>query len=204
MTYGGVGRAARAAWVIARAFSDNRVLAFVTFAAHAWALAVAGTKHVVLSDNGTGAAVVAPYKPGRSVARMVAVLLLLVTPTALASVVVIVAPTLTSAYLALLVSALTVLTLLWILLGTAVAVGRAGFPAAPVGPETPPGPRVVVSALAQLPGTHSDLMPSLRCRLRNLPSGTVVVTAAGSPELAERYERLGLIRGHQQRLHMVM
>lgn len=204
MTYGGIGRAARAAWVIARAFSDNRALAFMTFAAHAWALAVAGAKHVVLSSNGTGTAVVVPYRPGRSVVRMVTILLLLLVPASLASVVVIVVPTLTSAYLALLVSVLTVLLLLWILLGTAVVVGRSGVPAAPVGPETPPGPRVVVSALAQLPGTRSDLMSSLRSLLRNLPSGTVVVATAGSPELAQRYERLGLTRGHQQRLHMVM
>lgn len=71
----------------------------------------------------------------------------------------------------------------------------------PVGPEIPNGKYMVISALAQMPGTHSTLLATLRGVIRDLEPGTILVAAADTPLLASRYERLGFTQGTQERVY---
>lgn len=73
----------------------------------------------------------------------------------------------------------------------------------PVGPETPPGARWQVAALAQRPGTRLSALLLTRRLLATLPRGAVAVAAAADDRLLDAYERFGFIRGKAKRVYLI-
>lgn len=191
----------RAAWIMARAFSPNRVVAAC---AYPWAVLsiLPGTirRGLYLDDTRTG--MVLLYR-----SRLL-LDLLLITPLIL--VVAIAYPTL------VLPTAITVLgvpgTLIAHLLAFGVAITGlvplmpgSGASMLPWGKETPTGQRWEIAGLAQLPGTRLTATQLAHHALATVPPpGAVIVATAGTQALQERYVRAGFTVGPQRRVHRVI
>lgn len=186
-------RAWRAAWIIAQAFSPTPVKAVITFPAYLFSTLVTGSRYTMFSPEGTGVAQLAPYQPARSLVRAVTLVASAMLPALLCTLLLPVFSTLTFAILTLVVCLVSVGGMVWFGVGSLVA-SRGFSKSTPVGRETPAGKHVVVSSLAQMPGTRSSILFTLRSAIAALESGTAVVTTAATEELARRYERLSTLR----------
>ncbi|WP_146080129.1 hypothetical protein [Pseudoclavibacter sp. RFBG4] len=69
------------------------------------------------------------------------------------------------------------------------------------GPETPKGDRWMVAALAQLPGTRLTAVMLARRLIEHAPAGSVLVAAAATDALLERYVRAGFTAGRARRVY---
>ncbi|WP_146081917.1 hypothetical protein [Pseudoclavibacter sp. Z016] len=69
------------------------------------------------------------------------------------------------------------------------------------GPETPKGDRWMVAALAQHPGTRLTAVMLARRLIEHAPAGSVLVAAAATDALLERYVRAGFTAGRARRVY---
>lgn len=134
--------------------------------------------------------------------RTLGAVLLLLAPLLVASMVFMVWTTVGTYYLVMAAVYVTYVCVGILFLSLMLLVSKSGLSFGSVGRETPKGSRVSVSSLGQLPGTSSSVLPTLRTVLRSLPPGTVVVAAARTEELAQRYVRLGFTRGKSRRVYL--
>lgn len=200
----GLGRLRVGAWLAATAFSGSGAGASVVFPSVLLAFAAQGVESVHVSSNRAGVFVLAPHRPGRTWARLFALFAVLLVPAVAVTVCLQIWPVLPIALIAMAVTSLTLVGLMIILLSSLSVLLRAGAPTSPIGTETPSGPRMVLSALAQLPGSGSSVVFEVRSAIRALPPGTVVVAVARTEELANSYARLGFSRGEGKRVFFVV
>lgn len=197
----GLGRLRVAAWISATMFSDGSAWSGVVFPSILLAFAPQGAESVHLTSNRSGVSCLLRINQGGPVlacsdcSRCCSFLPLPSLPAC--------RPVIPIALLATAVTSLTLIGLLIILLSCLSVLLRAGTPTSPIGAETPPGPRMVLSALAQLPGSGSSVVLEARSVIRALAPGTVVVAVARTEELADRYARLGFSRGEGKRVFLV-
>lgn len=193
-------RILRAGWIMARAFTPHPVIAVLALP---WtmlaALPGAISGGLFLDPTRTGMVLLAPVNVTRD--------LLLLLPVLLCS------PVITIAAL-LVADSLNALPVLFVVVGVlvvATCVGVAfllpkrGTSWVPFGPETPPGPRWEIAALAQLPGTRFTAVQLAQRALATVPpAGAVVVATANTPALFEQYQRFGFTGGPQRRVHHII
>lgn len=99
---------------------------------------------------------------------------------------------------------ITLVTLLWLPFAVGLTQLNSGaLSMTPVGPETPPGDRWQVAALAQRPGSRLSALLLARRLLSSLPAGAVAVAAAADERLVAAYERFGFTRGKAKRVYVV-
>lgn len=177
------------AWLMSQAFASNRIMAYLSVpVAVLILLPYALRRQVYESADGNGMVIFGPYRLGRDVAILAALLL----------------PAL-GLYLWVLVSlGPGYASVLWAVVMGLLGIGLAGIGRGsmvmPTGPETPEGDRWQIAGLAQRPGTRLSALP-LALRLRDsAPVGTVVVAVAQNDRLLEGYKRLGFTEGKERRI----
>jgi len=194
----------RAAWVVAKASAGGTGWAIAAFPAIMFTFAVQGAREVHLSSARTGVFMLTPYRPWRSVMRLFGLSAALLVPAVAAMVCLKIWPVLSVALLTLAIAGLTFAMLMTVPLSGLSILLRIGVPSSPIGAETPRGPRVVLSALAQLPDSGGSVVFEVRSAVRDLPRGTVVVAVAQTEELARSYTRLGFSRGKGKRVFLII
>src|SRR6218665_74203 len=157
-----------------------------------------------LSSARRGVFMLTPYRPWRSVMRLFGLSAALLVPAVAAMVCLKIWPVLSVALLTLAIAGLTFAMLMTVPLSGLSILLRIGVPSSPIGAETPRGPRVVLSALAQLPDSGGSVVFEVRSAVRDLPRGTVVVAVAQTEELARSYTRLGFSRGKGKRVFLII
>ena len=73
-----------------------------------------------------------------------------------------------------------------------------------MGPETPPGTRYAISALAQRPGTQMSAVLLAKALISCLPEDTVVIACARDDRLLMNYVRAGFAEGQDRRIYKVL
>lgn len=182
------------AWVIALANSKNRIQAV---AAMAWSLFMVVTyalrRAVYESDDKDGVVFFGRHRPVLDV--------MLVIPLGLGTMFLL--DRASRGYLLELPLPVLLAVVAFLGYGMAGFLSGSGSLSTITGPETPPGDRYAMMALAQRPGTWMSAISLARRLVRGLPEGCVVVAAAADERLAERYERLGFTRGEGLRVYLV-
>lgn len=175
------------AWVAAAAFTKpSHTRAVLAFPLMLWTFTLAALQGgVCLSPDRNGTVLIYRHRLWLNV--LITVLLVTV-------------PAMTLAVLAVATNSPALLNLitvgLWVFLAGVVvgvlAVGpnRAVFTFS-AGSGTPRGRRWLITAVAQRPGTTMSATQTALRRIRELPSGDVLVVIAGNQALAARYQRLG-------------
>lgn len=183
-------------WLMARAFTANRVLAVIAAPITVLSLVPFAARRVLYrSGDGNGMVTVGRYRPVLDVVAMLP----------LSTVIAVAWMAIAGALLRL--GAVGLVLVIFVLVVLPVvglrAVSTSLFQT-PVGAETPPGPHWMVANLAQRPGTQLSALLLTRSLIGSLPTGSVVVAVAGSEQLAEGYERMGFARGGGRRVFEIV
>lgn len=114
------------------------MVVLVRFPAHLFAVIVVGVQHVLLSEDGTGAAQLVPYRPRRSLMKALAVIGALISPAVLSSLLLASWSSLVTAVLALVLCLFTIVGVFWLAVGSVSARGGMHKNSL-AGPEIPVG-----------------------------------------------------------------
>jgi hypothetical protein len=200
----GVKQLPKAAWVAARVIAADSGWAFIAVPALLFAFAIQGSASVHISFSRSGVFVLAPQRPWRGLARLIGTLALILLPAVITSGLSTLWPVAVILWLALATTGLSLIVLSAILISSFMLIVLGGCLASPIGRDTPPGPKVILSALGQVKWTGSSIIPEVRAAIRKLQPGTVVVATARTEQLAQRYARLGFARGQARRVYLVV
>lgn len=180
------------AWLMARAFSGNRLSAVLAYPVSLLILIpYAFRRHLYETRDRTGMVVCGPY----SLVKDFLILAEALAPLLVAWVSVV-------RHLPQLVPEVVLIIAVIIFASGAMLLGG-GSTGLPVGPETPKGTRYQVAALAQRPGTRlSGIQLTLRLR-DSLPTGSVLVGTATDDERLRQYQGLGFTEGNARRVYWI-
>lgn len=180
------------AWLMARAFASNRVLAVVAYPMSLMSLVPYAVRRQLYETRDRDAMVVfGPYSLIKDAVVLFAVLIPFFV--AWGSVM---------GYLPRLVPQVVVLVVAVVILAGVIILGG-GSMGLPVGRETPKGERYQVAGLAQRPGTRfSGIQLAMRLS-ETLAPGSVLVASAASDRLVQQYQGLGFQRGKAHRVYWV-
>lgn len=190
-------RLPRAAWIMARAFTPNLIVALLALP---WTVVMIlpGMLRKGLFIDPTGTGMVMLYRSRMLLDLLILLPLMMVLIPAIPSTLMAVLP----ARWGLLACAAILLALV---VGFLPLLPREGGSVFPWGPETPKGQRWEIAGLAQLPGTH---LTAIQLALRVIdtvpPAGAVIVATAGSARLFDQYQRFGFTPGPKHRVHKVI
>lgn len=186
----------RAAWISARASTPNVPLAVLSVPIYAFSIlpmTLRGGLH--LDSTRTGTVLFARRRP---ILDGLVVALVTVAAFVLWVVCTLVFDTTTVLLLGFSIYAV-------LLLGAVIAlVQPGGTTLSASGPETPKGDRWMVAALAQLPGTRLTAVLLARRLIEHAPAGSVLVAAAATDALLERYVRAGFTAGRARRVYRLV
>lgn len=186
----------RAAWISARASTPNTPLAVLSVPIYAFSIVPMTLRGgLYLDASRTGTVLFARRRP-----ILDGVVVGLVTAAAFA---LWVAGILL--FDTMLVLLLGMLAYAALLIGAVIAlVQPGGTTLSASGPETPKGERWMVAALAQLPGTRMTAVMLARRLIEQAPPGSILVAAAATDALHERYVRAGFTAGRARRVYRLV
>ncbi|KAB1639099.1 hypothetical protein [Pseudoclavibacter terrae] len=186
----------RAAWISARASTPNVPLAVLSVPIYAFSILPMTLRGgLYLDESRTGTVLFARRRP-------ILDGLVVVLVTAAAFVLWVACILLFDTMLMLLLGMLVYAALL---VGAVIAlVQPGGTTLSASGPETPKGDRWMVAALAQLPGTRMTAVMLARRLIEHAPPGSVLVAAAATDALLERYVRAGFTAGRARRVYRLV
>ncbi len=186
----------RAAWISARASTPNVPLAVLSVPIYAFSILPMTLRGgLYLDESRTGTVLCARRRPildGLVVGLVTAAAFVLWVACILL-------------FDTMLVLLLGMLVYAALLVGAVIAlVQPGGTTLSASGPETPKGDRWMVAALAQLPGTRMTAVMLARRLIEHAPPGSVLVAAAATDALLERYVRAGFTAGRARRVYRLV
>lgn len=193
-------RILRAAWIMARAFTPHRSVAVIALPWTLLAVLPATIRRGLFLDaTRTGMVLLTPLSLTRD--------LLILLPIMMSAPMIALGAFMVGDLLGIFPVLLGLVALLVAVgsVGGLFLLPRPGTSSVPFGPETPPGPRWEIAALAQLPGTRFTAVQTARRVLATVPpAGAVIVASANTPALFRHYQRFGFTGGPKRRVHRVI